>query len=71
VITTLPQWESNRAFLHALRAAGFKGRVAGVVRDEAHAVALGRLGVERVLHVFNDAADHAARVIAADIRPPA
>jgi Kef-type K+ transport system membrane component KefB len=71
VVTTLPQWESNRAFLHALRAAGFKGRVAGVVRDEAHAVALGRLGVERVLHVFNDAADHAARVIAADIRPPA
>ncbi|HEU4645233.1 MAG TPA: cation:proton antiporter family protein, partial [Burkholderiales bacterium] len=51
VVTTLPQWESNRAFLHALRAAGFKGRVAGVVRDEAHAVALGRLGVERVLHV--------------------
>ena len=33
VVTTLPQWESNRAFLHALRAAGFKGRVAGVVRD--------------------------------------
>ncbi len=71
VVTTLPQWESNRAFLHALRAAGFKGRIAGVVRDDAHAVALGRLGVERVLHVFNDAADHAARVIAADIRPPA
>jgi Kef-type K+ transport system membrane component KefB len=71
VVTTLPQWESNRAFLHALRAAGFKGRVAGVVRDDAHAVALGRVGVERVLHVYNDAADHAARVIAADIRPPA
>jgi hypothetical protein len=24
-----------------------------------------------VLHVFNDAADHAARLIAAEIRPPA
>jgi hypothetical protein len=67
-VTTLPQWESNRAFLHALRAAGFNGRVAGVVRDEAHAVELGRVGVERVLHVFNDAADHAARLIADDIR---
>jgi Kef-type K+ transport system membrane component KefB len=67
-VTTLPQWESNRAFLHALRAAGFNGRVAGVVRDEAHAVELGRVGVERVLHVFNDAADHAARLIADEIR---
>jgi hypothetical protein len=42
-----------------------------VVRDEAHAQALGRVGVARVLHVFNDAADHAARLIAAEIRPPA
>jgi Kef-type K+ transport system membrane component KefB len=70
VITTLPQWEANRAFLHALHAAGFKGRVAGVVRDEAHAAALGGVGVERVLHLFNDAADHAARVIAGEIRLP-
>jgi Kef-type K+ transport system membrane component KefB len=69
VITTLPQWESNRAFLHALRAAGFRGRIAGVARDEPHAAALGRVGVARVLHVFNDAADHAARLIANDIRP--
>jgi hypothetical protein len=70
VVTTLPQWESNRAFLHALRAAGFKGRVAGVARDDSHAEALGHVGVARVLHVFNDAADHAARILAADIRPP-
>jgi hypothetical protein len=68
VVTTLPQWESNRAFLHALREAGFKGRIAGVARDEAHAAALGRGGVERVLHVFNDAADHAARLITDEIR---
>lgn len=67
-VTTLPQWESNRAFLHALRAAGFKGRIAGVVRDEAHAVALGRVGVERVLHLFNDAADNAARMLAAELK---
>jgi Kef-type K+ transport system membrane component KefB len=68
VVTTLPQWESNRAFLHALREAGFKGHIAGVVRDEAHAAALGRVGVERVLHLFNDAADNAARMLAAELK---
>ncbi len=68
VVTTLPQWESNRAFLHALRGAGFRGRVAGVARDEAHAAALGRVGVERVLHLFNDAADNAARMLAAELK---
>ena len=68
VVTTLPQWESNRAFLHALGAAGFEGRIAGVVRDEAHAAALGRVGVARVLHLFNDAADNAASMLAAQLK---
>lgn len=67
VITTFPQWESNRAFLHALRQAGFGGKVAGVVRDEAHGDAMGAAGVERVLNPFNDAADHAARTFAAEL----
>ena len=66
-ITTFPQWESNRAFLSALEEAGFKGRVAGVVRDDLHADALGAAGVERVLNPFNDAADYAARSFAAEI----
>ena len=47
--------------------AGFKGRVAGVVRDDLHAEALGAAGVERVLNPFNDAADYAARSFAAEI----
>lgn len=68
VVTTLPQWESNRALLPALRSAGFTGSVAGVVRDEAHAEALAGLGVERVLNTFNDAADYAAKVFAAEIK---
>jgi Kef-type K+ transport system membrane component KefB len=67
VVTTLPLWEANRAFLHALREAGFKGRVAGVVRDEAHGHALGRAGATLVLNVFADAADQAARVLAAEL----
>jgi hypothetical protein len=67
VITTFPQWESNRALLHALGEAGFKGRIAGVVRDDVHGEALGAAGVERVLNPFNDAADFAARTFAAEI----
>src|SRR5690606_38300804 len=55
VVTTFPQWDSNRAFLHALGEAGFKGRIAGVVRDDIHGAALGAAGVERVLNPFNDA----------------
>jgi len=66
-ITTFPQWESNRAFLSALKEAGFEGRIAGVVRDDLHAEALGAAGVERVLNPFNDAADYAARSFAAEI----
>src|SRR5690606_28176134 len=66
-ITTFPQWESNRAFLSALKEAGFRGRIAGVVRDEIHGKALDEAGVTRVLNPFNDAADYAARTFAAEI----
>lgn len=67
VVSTLPQWESHRALLHALREAGFGGRVAGVARDAAHGTALERAGVARILNPFDDAADHAARLIAAQV----
>lgn len=67
VVTTFPQWESNRAFLNALGQAGFQGRVAGVVRDELHGAALNAAGVDRVLNPFSDAADFAARSFAAEI----
>ncbi|MFU2489332.1 cation:proton antiporter [Thauera sp. WH-1] len=66
-ITTFPQWESNRAFLNALKEAGFGGRIAGVVRDDLHGDELGAAGVERVLNPFTDAADYAARTFAAEI----
>ena len=66
-ITTFPQWESNRAFLNALKEAGFRGRIAGVVRDDLHGEELDAAGVERVLNPFNDAADYAARAFAAEI----
>jgi Trk K+ transport system NAD-binding subunit len=68
VITTFPQWDSNRALLHALKSARFEGRVAGAVRDIAHGQALAAAGVTRILNPFDDAADHAAQQLAADIR---
>ncbi len=66
-VSTFPRWESNRAFLHALEQAGFRGKVAGVVRDDLHARALDAAGVARVLNPFDDAADYSARVFAAEI----
>ncbi|WP_232756615.1 cation:proton antiporter [Thauera phenolivorans] len=66
-ITTFPQWDANRAFLNALKEAGFRGRIAGVVRDDMHEEALAAAGVARVLNPFNDAADYAARSFAAEI----
>jgi Kef-type K+ transport system membrane component KefB len=68
VITTFPQWESNRTLLHALRAMDYRGRVVGAVRDAAHAHALAQAGVDGIFNPFDDAADHAAAQLARDIR---
>ncbi len=68
VITTFPQWESNRALLHALKAAGYRGHIAGAVRDTAHGLALAKAGIDRVLNPFEDAADRAAQNLAAELR---
>jgi TrkA-N domain/Sodium/hydrogen exchanger family len=67
VITTFPQWESNRALLHALQAVHYEGQVVGAVRDAAHGRALAEAGVARILNPFDDAADHAAARLARDI----
>ena len=68
VITTFPQWESNRALLHALKTAQYDGKVVGAVRDAAHGRALAEAGVTQILNPFDDAADHAAARLARDIR---
>lgn len=67
VITTFPQWEFNRALLHALRAVHYRGRVVGAVRDAAHGRALAEAGIDQILNPFDDAADHAAARLARDI----
>lgn len=67
VITTFPDWESNRALLHALKASQFSGQVAGAVRDVRHGQALQAAGVQYILNPFDDAADHAAQRLAGQI----
>ena len=70
VITTLPQWESNRALLHALDAAGYDGHIVAAARDAPHGQALEQAGIEQVLNPFDDAADQAARRLAERIHAP-
>jgi hypothetical protein len=59
VVSTLPQADSNRALLHALRANGYTGQVAVAVRDEYQAKVLADAGIDRVFNLFDDAADQA------------
>jgi len=67
VVSSLPLWEANRGLLHALKEVGYKGQVAAVARDPAHRRQLEAAGLALVLSPFDDAADHAARGLGADI----
>lgn len=64
VVTALPNWDSNRALLHALKEAGYRGQVAAAPRDPAHGRELAQAKVALVLNPFDDAADHAAAQLA-------
>jgi Kef-type K+ transport system membrane component KefB len=69
VVATFPQWEANRALLHALRESGFRGNIAVVARDRFQEREIDEGAVARVLNPFTDAADYAARVLIEDIHP--
>jgi len=64
VVSTLPQGESDRALLHALRDVGFRGQVMAIARDAAQARGLAEAGVADVVNPFEDAAEQAAQNIA-------
>jgi len=68
VVSTLPDLESNRGLLTALRERGFAGRIAVVAREESDGRALERLGVPTVLHPTDDAVDHAVSILSTLIR---
>ncbi|MEW6416357.1 MAG: cation:proton antiporter family protein [Pseudomonadota bacterium] len=67
IISTLPDYATNRALIHALREQHYAGHIAVVARDEDEASRLNALGGIEVLHPFNQAADFAALDLAARI----
>ena len=67
VVSTLPDYASNRALLHALTLNQFKGHIAIVARDEAEAARLIHFDQVEIIHPFNQAADFAALDLAARI----
>ena len=67
VVSTLPDYASNRALLHGLAEQHYDGHVAIVARDEDEAARLSHLDRVEVLHPFNQAADFAALDLAARI----
>ncbi|MFN3750308.1 MAG: cation:proton antiporter [Thiobacillus sp.] len=74
VVSTLPDYASNRALLNALREQHYDGHIAVVARDEDEANRLRGHGNIEVLHPFNQAADFAAldlaaRIAAAELAP--
>jgi Kef-type K+ transport system membrane component KefB len=74
VVSTLPDYPSNNALLHALTLNHFNGRVAIVARDEAEGERLAHLDQVEVIHPFSQAADFtaldlASRIAAAELTP--
>jgi hypothetical protein len=68
VVGALPQAAAHRALLHALRAVGYRGRIAVVARDADAEHGLPAPRVDMVLRPFEDAADHAARQLTETLR---
>jgi len=57
IVSALPDIESNRALLHALKENNYSGKIALVARDEAQGALLKKLGATTVLHPLRDAMD--------------
>ena len=74
VVSTLPDYGSNRALLHALDLNLFRGHIAVVARDESDGVRYESFDRVEILYPFNQAADFAAldlaaRIAAAELTP--
>jgi len=68
IVSSLPDMDSNRALLHALRLRKYGGDIAVVARDDAQGVALKQIGVPAVLYPFRDAVDFAVEHLGTLIR---
>ena len=60
---------ATRALLQELKTAGYEGSVAVVVRDDVTDRELDVIEADRVLRMFDDAADHAAQALIAELQP--
>lgn len=69
VVSTLPDVESNIAFLNALKEHRFRGEVAFVARDDEHGMRLKQAGAPTVLYPMRDAVDYTVEHFSALIRP--
>ncbi|MBA3032996.1 MAG: cation:proton antiporter [Gammaproteobacteria bacterium] len=69
VISTLPDIESNRALLHALKERRYQGDVAIVAREEKDGAILKQAGAPTVLYPMRDAVDYTVEHLTALIRP--
>ena len=69
VVSTLPDFASNRGLLHALREHKYRGEIAVIAREEIDGVALKRLGVPTVLYPMNNAVDYAVSALTEIIHP--
>lgn len=69
VVSTLPDVESNVAFLNALKERRFRGEVAFVARDDEHGLRLKQAGAPTVLYPMRDAVDYTVGHFVALIRP--
>jgi voltage-gated potassium channel Kch len=67
VVSTLPQAHSNLALLHALKTAGYTGRVAIAARDDALLTQLPEDAVHDVFHLFEDAVETATDRLCATV----
>jgi Kef-type K+ transport system membrane component KefB len=68
IVSTLPDLESNRALLNALREQHYPGELAVVARQDAEGLALKRLGVPTVLYPMNNAVDYVVTTLTRIIR---
>jgi len=68
VISTLRDAEQDRGLILALRRLGYRGRIAVTAHGSGDAHRLADAGADEILLPFQDAADHAARRIAAGLQ---
>jgi Kef-type K+ transport system membrane component KefB len=70
IISTLPDVDSNRGLIHALREQGLGEQVAIVARDEDQGPLLEQAGAALVLYPMRDAVDHAVDHMCAILSTP-